>query len=355
MAEGPFLCYKELIPSTSVEIADFFSAHHSLANSVDEYLFTATASTLGIYKVVRTTSRTAEAKESLVARLSLVLHRKIFGKPKCAAIYKYEESDGKREDLIILSLDNGKIVIFQYDPVDNQLYSILQCNTEEGALGLGSTGLHFDLPFDGAYLRQQPLGCGTMGCYLTVDNANALSCAVVSGEALLFTILPQSRGDNNNGEGEGEKRKRRLKMTAAADQFTIDIRSAPLSLVGPILDLCFVSGYSHPAVAVLQETGTVPIGHVSHVRHTCKVTVLAVDQLLQCCTVLWQQSFLPHDSLYFVHLDPFSDLHGTIALVTLNALLIVSQEVVCGIAMNGFAVISVSKHIQLTPWIEYEV
>jgi hypothetical protein len=337
------------------------------------------------------TDRNNGISSESTTRISLVLHRKIYGKPKCAVVYNYEETDStnnkRRNDMIILSLDTGKIVIFRYNPVENLLHSILQCNTEEGALGLGSAWLHLDLPFDGAYLRQQPLGCGTIGCYLTVDNENALCCAVLFGEHLLFTILPRSsdrfdRDYHSNGKING------LKTDAASDQFTVDLRSAPLSLLGPILDVCFVSGYSHPAIAILQETGVLPIGHASHVRHTCRVTVLAVDRFMHCCTVLWQQAFLPHDSLFFVPLQANTtsseamlnpafhatntDQHtgsssdqasknsaitrntftGGVALVSLNALLIVTQEKVSGLATNGFAAVSVSKHINLTPWME---
>jgi APA family basic amino acid/polyamine antiporter len=123
------------------------------------------------------------------------------------------------------------------------------------------------------------------------------------------------------------------------DRFIVDIGD-DLQLYGTILDFCFLSGYLQPTLAVLQETGLLPIGHCAAVRNTCTITVFAVDILSKSLEIVWQQSQLPHDSLRLQTLSSNS-LKYSLALITMNAILLVNSNEIVGIATNGFATISV--------------
>jgi len=132
------------------------------------------------------------------------------------------------------------------------------------------------------------------------------------------------------------------------DRFIVDIGD-DLQLFGTILDFCFLSGYLQPTLAVLQETGLLPIGHSAAVRNTCTITVFAVDILSKSLEIVWQQSQLPHDSLRLQTLSSNS-LKYSLALITMNAILLVNSNEIVGIATNGFATISVAPHIHIRPW-----
>ena len=98
----------------------------------------------------------------------------------------------------------------------------------------------------------------------------------------------------------------------------------------------------------MQERGPLPAGHAATTRHTCCLSVLAVDKVTQTVSLLWRQLMLPHDSICIVPLIHSSDF-GSIALITMNAVLLVSQEGVTGVSTCGFASTTVSSHITLQP------
>ena len=83
-------------------------------------------------------------------------------------------------------------------------------------------------------------------------------------------------------------------------------------------------------------------------RHTCCLSVLGVDKVTKSVSLLWRQLKLPHDCICIVPLSHPS-LCGSIAVVSMNALLLVSQEAVIGTATCGFASATVSPHIKLQP------
>ena len=98
----------------------------------------------------------------------------------------------------------------------------------------------------------------------------------------------------------------------------------------------------------MKECGTLPSGHIATVRNTCCISVLAVDKVTKSVSLLWRQLRLPHDSICIIPLSNPS-LCGSIALVSMNAVLLVSQETVIGTATCGFASTTVSSHIKLQP------
>lgn len=135
----------------------------------------------------------------------------------------------------------------------------------------------------------------------------------------------------------------------------------------------------------------VPVGHMGsnnvRVVNTAVLTVLAVDASVYCdqdsgastapdlktfemneklrvntVTVLWQQDCLPSNSICILPLSgkaanvpatshwslaQRSPLGGAVLLVTLNAILVVAEESVFGLACNGFASSTVAKQIPL--------
>ena len=130
MADGPFLCYRELLSSTSIVRSTFFFCYNAVSQQNDEYLCTLLVSGISVYKVSRSSNH-ADGE----ALLSLKLNEKLFGKPSDVSVYSYE---GNTDDLLIISLDAGKLVMVKYVWDRNVLDTVFMCNGEENAFGSGS-------------------------------------------------------------------------------------------------------------------------------------------------------------------------------------------------------------------------
>ncbi|CAE7712797.1 CPSF160, partial [Symbiodinium microadriaticum] len=232
-----------------------------------------------------------------------------------------------QNDEVVITFDKGKVVVVVYDVHFNSLKVINMVNAEDGAIG--------DAAFVASETSSSRLihpGVGETP-FISVTEDSSLSCINLNAYKLFF--VPH--------------RDQKLCASTAWAQkgFLLDLSS--LYLPGAVLDKCFLSGYSRPTLAVLQDNGALPIGHSASVLHTCSLTVLAVDVATRNCVVLWRQENLPHDSLLLQPL-PSSVARGGALLITNNALLIVTQESVHGLATNGFAKTTVAEKIPLVPW-----
>ena len=344
---------------TNVERAVFFHRFNSLVGRSVEYLCVLSTSVISVYEVNKQQQqqRAANASVDRGAGLSLKYHQKIFGKVNDVAAYKNRRTD---DDLLVLSVDIGKIVILDYDLKNNCFNIVLMCNVEENAIGVGSE-FHFD-----THGMRRPLGVGIDGdSRLEVCQENSLLCSVVYGKYLLFIPLdglhtshshavtnrlptPYDYDEVINASGTGLRNNSQY----IKRHFTVDIAQS-FKLFGPIIDICFVHGYSQPAMAILQQSGLLPVGHTAKVRNSSTVTVLAIDTLLKSSTILWQKTALPSDSISLLKLSS-RVFRGAIAVITLNAVLVINHSEEHGIATNGFAGITVHKRIQLQSWLDID-
>jgi hypothetical protein len=95
--------------------------------------------------------------------------------------------------------------------------------------------------------------------------------------------------------------------------------------------------------------------------NTERNNVLSGQKLrVSAISVLWQQDRLPRDSIALLPAPPFTErvvdlgarehagpLFGAVFVITMNAILVVSDDSVFGVACNGFASVTVSPHIAL--------
>eukprot|EP00596_Hydrurales_sp_CCMP1899_P002512 CAMPEP_0119050680 /NCGR_PEP_ID=MMETSP1177-20130426/71169_1 /TAXON_ID=2985 /ORGANISM="Ochromonas sp, Strain CCMP1899" /LENGTH=261 /DNA_ID=CAMNT_0007029351 /DNA_START=142 /DNA_END=924 /DNA_ORIENTATION=+ len=233
---------------------------------------------------------------------------------------------GEFETYVILNFDAGKLSVSRFNPWKFSLEIVCLFNAEEEAIGAGSE-VHA--------LTQGRILSPAIGTTptLAIDTEGSIACTLLYGQQFIFLSLSSFHDSS--------------KKDTAYKQFIVDIQQT-LRLVGPILDYCFLPGYSRPTLAVLQESGPLPSGHSATTRNTCTLSVLAIDTVTKSASLLWKQTRLPHDSICIISLsNPL--LTGCVALVSMNAVLLVSQESVLGIATCGFASISVSSHIKLQP------
>lgn len=361
MSSSPYLCYKELIPPSNVECSIFFKVYKK------EYLLITSASTISIYKICKNDNCDNDSIDGNYF-LSLFCQYKLFGKAQDLHTYNIVSKDGKYNyQRIILSIDIGKIVILEFDPYQASIVPIVMYNAEEDAIGIGS---EIKADTNGRHIFT---GLGSTP-YLVVDDNNTLACALIYGFQLFFIPLQESiitslerkktfinsnnksntstpfsspRSPRNNLEGNsGVFKNLDSFVKKYPERFVIDIQSS-LFLFGSIIDFCFISGYEKPTLAVLQQSGPLPLGHASQVMHTCRITLLAIDIHNKSASIIWQQSNLPHDSSRILTFPSANFTKVVIILVTMNALIFISQNSVVGIATNGFASTTVSSDIRL--------
>ena len=91
----------------------------------------------------------------------------------------------------------------------------------------------------------------------------------------------------------------------------------------------------------------------------------ALKLRLNSVSVLWQQDRLPSNSIAALPFpqysktlvgvsgrNSFGPLYGSVVVITMNAILVVTEESVFGVACNGFASVSVASHVSLQPFQE---
>ena len=318
MADGPFLCYRELLSSTSIIRSTFFFCYNAVSAQNDEYLCTLLPSGISLYKVCRPTNSTDGE-----AFLSLKLNEKLFGKPIDVKVYSYGQN---ASDLLVISLDCGKIVMVKYLWERNALDTIMMYNGEENAYGTGS-----EVQVQSNGIRRY-LGSGN-DCSICLCQDNGVVCSTIYGQYLVVTPIPAP------SDSLDVLRTSLAATESQGQSFSVDIGTT-LNLTGPIVDACFITGYSRPVLVVLQQTGLLPIGHAAKVRHCCTATALAVNLEPKTLSVLWQRNHLPHDSVRLVPLT-HSAFAGAVGVVSLSAVIVVNQEEAQGVATNGFAATTV--------------
>lgn len=320
---APYLFYKELLPDSNIISATFFSCYNSISGKKQQYFCTVTSSTINIYKLKYDANETSGGDY----KLKLLRFERLFG--RAVEVKAFSRSENfNLSDILLVALDEAKVVAVEYIVEENILKETVICNLEGNALGAGAD---LTVTYDG---RHYALGHG-MEPLIEVNNDYHILAISVYGESILFVKL--NRFYENSNEDSSILVKSKLLCNLAKDA----------ELIGPIVDIAFVSGYSNPTCAVLQHEQLLPIGHAAKAMNTCSLSVLAIDLDHKSIAVLWRQTSLPHDCLRLVELQ----LAGSVAVISQNAFLVAHQEMVQGLAMNGFAAVTVSqKHIQLAAW-----
>ena len=266
MSSGPFLCYRELIPSTGVLCSAFFSTNNT------NFLVTSTSTSLNIYRIEQIDDVECEVK----SKLQQVATFSINGFPRDICVIDMPSSSNNTEKVqnLLVSLDKGKLVLVTFDAIFNTLKVLNMYNVEDGAIG-DSACPRTDLTSRQVY---PGLGCVP---FLTVDAQSHTACMSVNAYNLFFMTYKSQPNQMK--------------------PFSIHIPS--LGIPGATIDLCFIPGYSHPTLAILQDSLSLPIGHVKKVSNTVTLTVLTVNFMTQTCIPLWQQKKLPHDSCRLVSVN----------------------------------------------------
>lgn len=288
------------------------------------FLVTSSSTTLNVYRVQHTSRQCDHSKLHQVATFNI----NGFPRDICSVdvdvdvdVIESRNKQNKKSQHLLISLDKGKLVLVAFDTIFNKLKIVNMYNAEDGAIGESAC----PRPDSTARIVYPGLGNNP---FLTADPQSRVACMSINAFELFFLSYRSS----------------------SSQPKPFSFHTSSIGLPGAILDMCFIGGYSHPTLAILQDTLALPIGHALKVTNTVTLTVLAVDFVTQLCVPLWQQTKLPHNSCRLVPITPCGVVPSGVMVVTLNAALIATQEGVFGIATNGFAKVTVSEHIPLVAW-----
>ncbi len=316
----PYLCYKELVPCNIVECSCFFNIDDH------QYLIIGRSTLLSIYEVIKNDS---------TSYLKLLSHLNIFGKAQDINSYTITYKSIKYERIII-SFDTGKIIIANYNPYTNELKTIYLYNAEINAIGVGSEVVADDHGF------RITTGIGNIP-YIAIDQKLLIACTIIYGRQFLFIPLQE----NNINLRHNNSVQNNISSTMH-ERFIIDIIDQK-NLFGNILDFAFLSNCAMPTLVILQEQ-PVPIGHIARTKYTCTITAITIDILSKSCAVLWQQTKLPHDCFKIVPFVETKSLLSSIAVISLNSILIIAKDYVIAFATNGFADIDILPSFPIHQW-----
>lgn len=324
MADGPYSCYLELISATAVVGAEFFQVFNHFRAASEDFLCCLTSSTISIYRVVRNDE--GEDLEFEDSSLELVYQRRVFGHLKC--VKRYRLGPG-RSDLLFIAIDSGKVVMFEYNAIQNNLLESILCNLELG---------NDNVVFDG---KQQYLGHGKRPIIVVNEEYKSIAVSVY-GEHIFACKIDHNEVYAGSITGIIAKK---LLLRVPTD----------IGLIGPVLDIAFVNGYSNPTCAILQQEHILNIGHASKVTNTCSVAVVALNFDSNSAAIIWRANSMPHDCLRLVS---FKDkaLPTAVMIISQNAVLVAHQESISAIPTNGFAAVTVGNNpkVIMKPWTTYD-
>lgn len=330
MSEGPFVLYKELLPATSLLAAEYFQCYHHHQGQYYQYLCTLSSSILSIYRVDQVLSEDSlleEGSGGTKSSLTLVRYERIYG--RCRDIKAFHRGN-KFHDLLVIAIDEGKVIGFEYLPEENMLHESIICNVEDNAYGVGAeiqTSVNS---------KQIYFGTGSEPI-IRISQEYGIVAAVIYGEEIFFGSFPTTHGNDWKANNIIQHR------------LLCNIMKY-LNQTGPILDMCYVTGYGRPTIAILQEETLLPVGHVSKVHSNCVLSVYAIDVEQKSMALLWKQAKLPHDSLCLIQINAKA-LSYHVAVVSQNAVLLVGEESVQVLPTNGFASMTVRrKGVEFIPW-----
>lgn len=305
MSSGPYLCFREVLPASAISCSAFFTKI-----TTDEYLCTGCTNNINIYKIVRLLDTTP--------CLSHVAHFPLNGTVRDIAIVTQCDEVGVPEQLLLISCDAAKFALLQFDHINNKLHIVRMHNAEVDAIG---TSAVVKADVDG---RLQHPGVGDVPL-TRIDARNNIACSVLYAYQLLF--LP-------------------FDVFGLPERKPFVCNVATMGLPGAILDMCVLHDAVETTIAILQEAEPLPIGHLAKTRNTCVVTVLRVDIFAGKCAVVWRKEKLPHDTLRIYPIQHPAFPHS-LFIVSLNAIFVANHREIRGLAMNGFAKVSVAEDIMM--------
>ena len=300
--------HREVHPPTGVDHAASAYFSRPVGDGGDPNLVVVSANRVTVYAV-----RRSAAGESLdvVSEFdahgaigSVAVLRRRFGAPR------------NQRDALLIAIRERKLAVAEYDAATGEV-TCSSLHSFEGEVGCNPLEPTLRMS------REAPL---------VVADPEGRCAAVIlrdDGCAGRVRVLPSVDGGlglvANDEEG-------RVRGPAASvlESFPLNVQSAGVRC---IRDVCFLHGYSEPALAILYEKTPTWAGRYNLAKDTCEIVALSVDVDKKKSTVIWRRQNLPSSSYKLTALLPPL---GGVLVFSQDFLLHESQESSSALCLNVF-------------------
>ncbi|KAM7491713.1 hypothetical protein LguiA_034634 [Lonicera macranthoides] len=248
------------------------------------------------------------------ASLELVCHYRLHGNVESMAALSIGGGDGgKRRDSIILTFQDAKISVLEFD---------------DSIHGLRTSSMHC---FEGPEWLHLKRGRESFarGPLVKVDPQGRCAGVIVYGLQMIVLKAAEAGGlvGDDNAFTVGGTVSARIESS-----YLISLRDLDMKHVK---DFIFIHGYIEPVMVILHERELTWAGRVSWKQHTCMISALSISTTLKQQPLIWSATNLPHDAYKLLAVpSPI----GGILVIGANTIHYHSQSASCILALNNFAV-----------------
>lgn len=248
------------------------------------------------------------------ARLEFVCNYRLHGNIDSMAIVSSGGDErSKTRDSIVLSFQDAKITVLEYDDSAHELrISSMHC---------------FEGP-DWHYLKRGRESF-SRGPILKADPLGRCCGALVYG--LQMVIMKAAQAGQGLAVDEEPSNISASASVRIDSSYIINLRDLDMKHVK---DFTFVHGYIEPVMVILQEKEPTWAGRIAWKHHTCMISALSISTTLKQHPLIWSASNLPHDAYKLLSVP--SPLGGVIVL-SANSIHYHSQSITCSLGLNAFA------------------
>lgn len=301
-----YAVYRQAHTPTAVE----FSVYCNFISSKEKNLVVAGTSQLFVYRIihdVESTSKTDKSSDSKARRekLEQVASFSLFGNVMSMASVQLV---GASRDALLLSFQDAKLSVVEYDPGTHDLKTLSLHYFEEPELRDGFVqNVHIPI--------------------VRVDPENRCAVMLVYGTKLV--VLPFRKDtltdEQEGGVGEGPK-------SSFLPSYIIDVRELDEKLLN-IIDMKFLHGYYEPTLLILFEPNQTWPGRVAVRQDTCSIVAISLNIMQKVHPVIWSLSNLPFDC---TQVKAVPKPIGGVVVFAVNSLLYLNQSVPpYGVSLNS--------------------
>ncbi|KAK4363423.1 hypothetical protein RND71_018664 [Anisodus tanguticus] len=246
------------------------------------------------------------------ASLELVCNYRLHGNIYSMGVLTTGGVDGgRRRDSIILSFEDAKMSVLEFDDATHGLRtSSMHCFEGPDWFHLKRGRESFDT---GPIIKVDPQGrCA--GVFAFEQQMIILKAAEVNSSLV--------GEDNTSGAGGASARIESSYIITLRD---LDVRH--------VKDFVFLHGYIEPVMVILHELELTWAGRVSWKHHTCMVSAFSINTTLKQHPLIWSAVNLPHEAYKLLAVQ--SPIGGVL-VIGANTIHYHSQSSSCSLALNNF-------------------
>ncbi|XP_023755577.1 cleavage and polyadenylation specificity factor subunit 1 [Lactuca sativa] len=250
------------------------------------------------------------------ASLELVCSYRLHGNVESVGVLSSgaeERTSGRRRDSIILTFEDAKISILEFD---------------DSVYGLRTSSMHC---FEGPQWVHLKKGRESFarGPFIKVDPLGRCAGVLVYGLQMIILKAAEAGGlvGDDGGSSGGGSVSARIQSSYMISLRELDVKH--------VKDFIFVHGYIEPVLVILHEKELTWAGRLPHKHHTCMISALSISTTLKQHPLIWSATNLPHDAYKLLAVpSPI----GGVLVVCANTIHYHSQSASCILALNNYAV-----------------